>query len=79
MRYDEIEEAGRLEIEFQGKKLDVYSLAVFQINLQEIIDEVSNAYLHGMITEYRNERRDKKRFLFSRHHESRIITFGASL
>ena len=73
MNYENIEEAGVLSIYFNGNKLDLYSLAIFQINLQEIVDEVSNSYLQGMIKTLENGRRNKKRFLFSNYSDSRII------
>ena len=73
MQYEELEQAGKLAIEFQGEKLDVYSLAIMQINVQEIIDEVLHAYLHGMIKTHVSGERNRRRFLFSHHSEARVL------
>jgi len=41
MKYEYMENVQSLEIEYDGRSLDLYSFAVFQINLQDIIDKVS--------------------------------------
>lgn len=41
MKYEMVEEAGHLKIEYVGKPLDLYSFGVFHLNIQEIIDKVA--------------------------------------
>lgn len=41
MRHEYLEEAGRLEVEYEGKPLDVYAFGVLHVNLQDIIDKVA--------------------------------------
>jgi len=41
MKYEMLEEAGNLEIEYVGKPLDLYSFGVLHLNIQDIIDKVA--------------------------------------
>jgi len=45
MRYDEVESIAPLSLEYQGPTLDLYTLGVLQMNLQEIVDKVSHDLL----------------------------------
>lgn len=46
MEYQNLEESGRLRIDYQGNKMDTYTLAILNLNLQDIIDKVAYSSLH---------------------------------
>jgi len=47
MRYEIIEEAGELEIKYEGPALDAYSLGVIQLNLHEMCEKEATNQLFG--------------------------------
>lgn len=73
MEHEYLEESGRLRIEYQGDKLDAYTLAILNLNLQDIIDKVAYSSLHREGLLGPSHRRFRPRSALPTYSDSRII------